>query len=39
MKIGNLLCGILLAGILIVGSAAPVRAQLQVRLRPPNVTS
>ena len=39
MKIGNLLCGILLAGILIAGSAAPGRAQLQVRLRPPNVTT
>ncbi len=39
MKIGNLLCAILLAGILIAGSAAPGRAQLQVRLRPPNVTA
>ena len=39
MKVGNLLCGILLAGILIAGSAAPGRAQLQVRLRPPNVTT
>ncbi len=39
MKIGKLLCGILLAGRLIAGSAAPGRAQLQVRLRPPNVTA
>jgi hypothetical protein len=39
MKIGNLLCGILLASLLIASSAAPGRAQLQVRLRPPNVTA
>lgn len=39
MKIGNLLCGILLAGTLVAGSATPARAQLQTRLLPPNVTS
>ena len=39
MKIGKLLCGILTAGALLAGSASSGRAQLQMRLRPPNVTS